>query len=637
MTTEEKAKAYDEALKKAKEMYDTYRFNVDPSNFKPTDFEYVFPQLAESDDERIRKALINALKVSETIGELKFRLSEPTREKAIAYLEKQKEASKAIEAVERIDKYIDEHVENAHDMKDSHPDKKYCQGIDDTLAGIAWILQDVYSNEKQEEQKPKRDIVSSDAIESCMLRYLQSAANRKDDIEIIEDTKAYKSELISIIEKEQKPIKMEVYEVGKGTTICGQDYKCKKDYKEGNCWYVKDVIYHCGKDGYLNDQNGVSWSCTPEWFNEYIYTNSEWADEEKNYFVSGQFLRCKLSFDEFKEGEHYWLEYVGDDMYVGRSDNILNQKFHITPRQLYTLFSQQLEEVQGPSQEEKQVSLNYEPPFNETPSDEQIIDALIHHLNEQDGFLTAINCVSTKAILSWLKKQKEQKSEWNKVTINGEPIPTENQSVDISLAKWSEEDSDNLERVDNYLWMLDNYVGDDCATPQGKVDKIRGNIQEVLSPWLKSLPERFNLQPKQEWSEEDEKALEAVDESLYCYESGKAPELVAQIEAERYWLQSLPLNFKKKNEDVAKLCSNEWSEEDEEMFEAFMHKLEVCDLLTNKEIMWAKLRLKFLHPSWKPTEHQMSILKAVKEYVGKGSGYWGEGLGSLIDDLEKLM
>ena len=114
--------------------------------------EALAPELAESDDERIRRALINALKVSETIGELEFRLSEPTKEKAIAYLEKQKEASKAIEAVERIDKYIDEHVENAHDMKDSHPDKKYCQGIDDTLAGIAGILQDVYSNEKQKEQ-----------------------------------------------------------------------------------------------------------------------------------------------------------------------------------------------------------------------------------------------------------------------------------------------------------------------------------------------------------------------------------------------------------------------------------------------------------------------------------------------------
>ena len=39
---------------------------------------------------------------------------------------------------------------------------------------------------------------------------------------------------------------------------------------------------------------------------------------------------------------------------------------------------------------------------------------------------------------------------------------------------------------------------------------------------------------------------------------------------------------------------------------------------------------------WKPSKYQMTILKAVKEYVGKGSGYWGEGLGSLIDDLEKL-
>lgn len=40
----------------------------------------------------------------------------------------------------------------------------------------------------------------------------------------------------------------------------------------------------------------------------------------------------------------------------------------------------------------------------------------------------------------------------------------------------------------------------------------------------------------------------------------------------------------------------EWSEEDDKMFEAFMHKLEVCDLLTNKEVMWAKLRLKSLRP-----------------------------------------
>ncbi len=98
-------------------------------------------------------------------------------------------------------------------------------------------------------------------------------------------------------QKEKNPIKMEVYEIGKGTTICGQDYKCKKDYKIGTCRYIKDAIYHCSRDGYLTDQNGISWSCTPEWFNEYFQSNTEWAEEEKTRFVSGQFLQCKLSFD----------------------------------------------------------------------------------------------------------------------------------------------------------------------------------------------------------------------------------------------------------------------------------------------------------------------------------------------------
>ncbi len=83
--------------------------------------------------------------------------------------------------------------------------------------------------------------------------------------------------------------------------------------------------------------------------------------------------------------------------------------------------------------------------------------------------------------------------------------------------EWSEGDSDNLERVDNYLWMLDDYVGDDCAMPQGKTDKIRGNIQEVLSPWLKSLPERFNLQSKQEWSEEDERNMNTLISVIETY------------------------------------------------------------------------------------------------------------------------
>ena len=71
----------------------------------------------------------------------------------IAYLEKQKEANKAMEAVDKIDKYIDENVANAHDMKNSNPDKKYYRGWDDALGAMAGILEDVYSEVKQKEQK----------------------------------------------------------------------------------------------------------------------------------------------------------------------------------------------------------------------------------------------------------------------------------------------------------------------------------------------------------------------------------------------------------------------------------------------------------------------------------------------------
>lgn len=69
--------------------------------------------------------------------------------------------------------------------------------------------------------------------------------------------------------------------------------------------------------------------------------NYDEAEKEKADFVSGKFIQCRKPFLIFKEDESYWFEYIGDDTYIGRSDNILDQKFHITPRQLYTLFSQQ--------------------------------------------------------------------------------------------------------------------------------------------------------------------------------------------------------------------------------------------------------------------------------------------------------
>ena len=121
--------------------------------------EFLIPGLRESEDERTRKEIIEFLRSQIEDG------NSVGWDRWIAYLEKQKEASKAIEAVERIDKYIDEHLANAHDMKDSNPEKKYYRGWDDALGKMAGILQDVYSGEKQKEEEGYESVPVESTLE----------------------------------------------------------------------------------------------------------------------------------------------------------------------------------------------------------------------------------------------------------------------------------------------------------------------------------------------------------------------------------------------------------------------------------------------------------------------------------------
>lgn len=144
-TVEEKARAYDEALEKAKN-----EINAKGIGDTVDLCKHLFPELRESEDERIRKGLIHL--ISEQDGILTA-INGVSVKDILAYLEKQKDASKAIEVVDRIDKYIDQQVANAHDMEDSNPDKKYYLGWDDALGEISGILKDVYSGENQKEQK----------------------------------------------------------------------------------------------------------------------------------------------------------------------------------------------------------------------------------------------------------------------------------------------------------------------------------------------------------------------------------------------------------------------------------------------------------------------------------------------------
>ena len=108
-----------------------------------------------------------------------------------------------------------------------------------------------------------------------------------------------------------------------------------------NSWYNEGKIAGMA-EGLTNDEKyQQGWHDALENQGKADKESYDIAEKEKYDLVCGQFIQCRKSFYEFKEYNSYWFEYVGNDTYIGRSDNILNKKFHITPRQLYCLFTQQ--------------------------------------------------------------------------------------------------------------------------------------------------------------------------------------------------------------------------------------------------------------------------------------------------------
>lgn len=177
MTLEEKAKAYDEALERAVE------FHKDTDRHLKATIERIFPELKESKDERIRKRLIDCLKFS-LKGAEEQDAAGCSRQKdieaykwGIAYLEKHKEHKSlplglSVEDLEKLP-YFSPSSEVLPDGTVIHHTSGYLI--------------------KPKEQKPT---ITIDQLKSFMLRYLQDAANRKDDSEIEADTDKWAKKIL---------------------------------------------------------------------------------------------------------------------------------------------------------------------------------------------------------------------------------------------------------------------------------------------------------------------------------------------------------------------------------------------------------------------------------------------------------
>lgn len=112
----------------------------------------------------------------------------------------------------------------------------------------------------------------------------------------------------------------------------------------------------------------------------------------------------------------------------------------------------------------------------------------------------------------------------------------ESKAIVNKIESWSEEDEKNLTRA---IWYVEN--------PALNVVK-----DTMLSEWLKSIKGRIQPQPKQEWSEEDEKIALSIEQVMNC---ASLLNIVPQkIDKVRTWLKSLKDRYTWKPSNIQMEC-----------------------------------------------------------------------------------
>ena len=291
-----------------------------------------FPELKESEDEQIRKWLIAQLKVKsdDTNSDLDLMI-----EKAIAWLENQKEFVSA---------NFEDVWETADCEKLTAPLEKYEMEAIKKLCH-AWYDKGIELERKKgiETQVKKEHVLKSTKHEDvCKFKeYLERRAevydlnlpNRSYDIY------AFAKELLAWFEKHGNT---DIEQVFRPLAGCDIDTAAGQAVEQQN--QGKNVVL-AFNGCYIPVENNTADAIVEE-YEDWLEKQSnkasyESAEAEKQEFVDAGFIKCYADFQDFKEGKTYWLEYLGNDNYNVRSDNLLGKTYHITPCQLYTIFKKQ--------------------------------------------------------------------------------------------------------------------------------------------------------------------------------------------------------------------------------------------------------------------------------------------------------
>ena len=141
MTQEEKAKAYDEAIERAREKSNDEHIT---SPFLKSLLEEIFPELKESKDEKIKKTLINLVKSNGTV----YYINQIHKDDIFAWLENQ---DKKVDVIENFDTEFEKQV--SHLLASViNKDYEYTEGF------VKWVSSNLLGYAKYEIEKQGRQM-----------------------------------------------------------------------------------------------------------------------------------------------------------------------------------------------------------------------------------------------------------------------------------------------------------------------------------------------------------------------------------------------------------------------------------------------------------------------------------------------
>lgn len=241
----------------------------------------------------------------------------------------------------------------------------------------------------------------------------------------------------------------------------------------------------------------------------------------------------------------------------------------------------------------------------------------------REVILHFVNYVRSKAATEW---SEEEKRKLNRIyAILGQAADTHAFSTTCRLIG----DKEAVELQDFLRSIAKPKSGEWSEDDEGELQVAAHRLASHGYPedaeWLKSLPNRFNLPPKQEWSEKDEKMLNDTLNSLKRYQLSM-PNF--QVELQMRWLKSL------RPQPKAELTLL-----DENIIKAAIAFVEQNDHFNcsggiDKQTVIKALRS--LKPHWKPSEEQMKALEDAKMRMSLEGYGLCPLLQTLINDLKSL-